>query len=706
MPPEPVDDTELTTRSVLSHLGTMGVVAVITGLLVGGLAIVPAIGTSLAADQVSKTVKEMPADADNGPLPQRSVMLAANGSVLATFYDSQQNRTNVELDQIAPIMQTAIISIEDDRFYSHGALDIRGTLRAFVTNQTSGEVQGGSSITQQLAKQTLVSQAQTAAERRAATAETYARKIAELRRAVALEENHSKDWILNRYLNIAYFGDGAYGIQSAAQHYFSIDAKDLNLQQSAMLAGLVKNPVGFDPTNNPEQALQRRNIVLARMHELGKIDDAQLASASKAKLGLKVTPNRNGCVSASAPFFCDYAVNYLLADPALGKTREDRQRLLQTGGLTIKTTLRPAFQDQTDKAVEDHVNPTDQAIGAMAMVEPGTGDVRAISQSRPMGRDMDKGETFLNYVIPSSLGDSAGFQAGSTFKVFVLAAALEQGISPYTAIRSPSPITLRQNDFRTCDGPYTSSDTYTVGNSTASPPSPTLYTGTQDSVNTFYVQLEQRTGICDPYKLAKKMGVQLTDPEREQVPSFTLGVPSVSPLEMAGAYATFAARGMHCDTKPVTEILNNEDKVFKKYDDECQRVISENTADTVNDILRGVMEGGFGSALQNGKPTAGKTGTIQDNKAVWFDGYSSDIATVAMVAGANSKGTPITLNYQNVGGVYAGRAFGSTVAGPLWGDAMKGISKYLDGKDFVRPTRTGTTFSGNSPTADVNGDDG
>ena len=701
--PTPADDTHLTARKVLSHLGVMTGIAVVLGLLVGGLAIPFAGALGLASNQASKAVKKVPADLANGQLPQRSVMLANNGKVLATFYDAQQNRTNVDLDQIAPIMQTAIVSIEDDRFYSHGALDLRGTLRAFVTNQTSGAVQGGSSITQQLAKQSLVSAADTAAERRAATAETYARKISELRRAIALEENHSKSWILNRYLNIAYFGDGAYGIETAAQHYFSVDAKSLNLQQAAMLAGMVKNPVGFDPTNNPQQAQQRRDIVLDRMAELGKITDAQATAAKKAGLGLQLTPNRNGCVSSQAPFFCDYALRYLLADPSLGKTREDRQRLLQTGGLTIKTTMYPKFQRQTDKAVSDHVYPTDQAIGALAMVQPGTGNVRAISQSRPMGRNKDKGETFLNYVVPSDLGDSAGFQAGSTFKAFVLASALEQGISPYTAIRSPDKITVAQNSFRTCEGPYTSSDSYTVGNSTESPPAPNLYTGTQDSVNTFYIQLEQRTGLCEPYKLAKKMGVLLTDPDTEQVPSMTLGVPSVSPLEMAEAYATFGARGIHCDAKPVTEILNSTGKTFKKYDDTCDRVMSQNTADTVADILRGVMEGGFGSALQNGKPTAGKTGTIQDNKAVWFDGFSPDIATVAMVAGANSKGTPITLNYQNVGGVYAGRAFGSTVAGPLWGDAMKGVSQYLSGQDFVRPTQN-TAPTGAAPTGDLTGD--
>ncbi len=392
-------------------------------------------------------------------------------------------------------------------------------------------------------------------------------------------------------------------------------------------------------TRRPTRRSRRR---AARWSSTGWPSSARSPSTQATRveqkgLGLAVSRTRNGCVSSVAPFFCDYAYRYLLRDPALGKTVDERKTLLKSGGLTIKTTIDLRFQEEARNAVTAHVNPTDQAIGALAMVEPGSGNVRAISQSRPMGRQRKLGQTYLNYVVPKSLGDSGGFQAGSTFKVFVLASALEQGIPPTTAIRAPSQIVLNQGSFPDCDGNYPSTQPYPVGNSTSAPPAPTLYTGTQDSVNTFYVQLEQRTGLCKPYRLARSMGVELTDPDHERVPSFTLGVPSVSPLEMAGAYATFANRGVHCDSKPVTEILNSEGKVFKKYEPACKRVMSKYTADTVNDILRGVMEGGFGSALQIGKPSAGKTGTIQDNKAVWFDGYTPSLATVAMVAGANSQ---------------------------------------------------------------------
>ncbi|MDX6358622.1 MAG: hypothetical protein QOH37_1676 [Nocardioidaceae bacterium] len=688
----------LTFGTVLSHLGVIVAVSAVLGVLAAGL-VIPLVGAvGYGASATARSMQNLPEELKADPLAQRTRVLDRNGNQIATFYD--ENRVNVPLGRVSPIMKRAIIAIEDYRFYEHGALDVKGTLRAFVNNQTSGSgTQGGSSITQQMAKMTLLAQARTEAERKAATANTYQRKIQELRHAIAFEQNYSKDWILERYLNLAYFGDGAYGIQAAARHYFSKDAKDLNLKESSLLAGLVKNPVGFDPTTYPEVAKARRKVVLDRMAQLKIISQAHADKIEAGGLGLSVTRTRNGCVSSVAPFFCDYVLRYLLSDPSLGKTVDDRRQLIDSGGLTIKTTIDLRFQDAARKAVTAHVHPTDQAIGALAMVEPGTGNVRAISQSRPMGRKKKLGQTFLNYVVPQSLGDSGGFQAGSTFKVFVLASALEQGIPPTTRIPSPTHIVLPQNSFPDCTGMYSNPAPYPVGNSTTAPPAPDLYTGTRDSVNTFYVQLERRTGLCEPFNLAKKMGVELTSPNTERLPSFTLGVPSVSPMEMAEAYATFAARGVHCDAKPVTEILNSDGKVFKRYKPTCKRVMSEYTADTVSDILRGVMEpGGFGQALALDKPSAGKTGTIQDNKAVWFDGYTPKLATVAMVAGANSKGTPITLNFQTVGGVNAGRAFGSTVAGPLWGDAMKEISKWLPYANFPPP---GT--SPNATTQDTKG---
>ncbi len=676
--------SSLTFRDVASQLGVIVALSVLMGILVAGLAIPFAGALGVGGKALSKGMKNLPEELSAEPLAQRTRVLDVEGKTIATFYD--ENRVNVPLSAVSPIMREAIVAIEDYRFYQHGAIDLKGTLRAFLTNQANdGITQGGSSITQQMAKMTQLSQAKTKAEREAATDDTYKRKIQELRYAIGFEQKYSKDWILERYLNIAYFGDGAYGIQAAARHYFSKDASNLNLREAALLAGLVKNPVGYDPTRFADKALDRRNTVLRRMAQLDIIETDRAETLQGRDLGLKVTPARNGCLGSKAPFFCDYLRRYLLDDPALGTSVADRQQLLNSGGLTIKTTVDLRYQKAADVSTAAHVLPTDNAIGALAMVQPGTGNVLAISQSRPMGRAKKKGETFLNYVVDHKYGDSNGFQAGSTFKVFVLASALEQGMPTSTSFNSPPRISIPQNEFQTCDGPYPVYADWSPSNSTTSGRK-NMYNGTQESVNTFYAQLEKATGLCKPYALARSMGVDLTDPDHERVPSFTLGIADVSPLEMAGAYATFAARGLHCDNRPVTRILNRDGRIFKNYPKKCQQVMQQSTADTVNDILRGVMEGGgFGAGLALDKPSAGKTGTINENMAVWFDGYTPAVATSSMIAGANQLGHWVTLNGQTIGGQYVATAHGSTNAGPMWADAMRAIQDLLPDTDFVDP---------------------
>ena len=678
---------KLQPASVISHVGVMIAVAAVMGVLVAGLAIPFAGIAGVGAKNVAQSMDKLPADLEADPLPQRTRLVTKDGRTLATLYD--EFRVNIPLAQVNPIMRKAIIAIEDYRFYQHGALDLKGTLRALVTNEVAGGVvQGGSSITQQMVKMTLLAQAESDEEAEAATDDTYERKLRELRYAIAFEEKYSKDWILERYLNIAYFGDGAHGIQAAARHYFSKPASRLKLHEAALLAGLVKNPTGYDPTNDPETAIQRRNTVLNRMLDLNVISASEAEKAKSRKLGLKVTPVRNGCVSSQAPFFCNYVVEYLLADPALGKNQEERKALLYNGGLTIKTTIDLRMQRATDASVRKHVFPKDRAIGGLASVVPGTGEVRALSQSRPMGGDKRKGQTYLNYVVPAKYGDANGFQAGSTFKVFVLAAAIKQGIPLSTMIPSPQQVSLANNSFKDCDGQLASFDTWEPQNSTGSGTF-NLYTGTQKSVNTFFAQLEQRTGLCEPVTLARKMGVGV--PDRDVVPPFTLGVTDTDPLTMAAAYATFAGRGVYCAPRPVTAVLNANGKVIENYPKDCEQLLPQAAADAVNDILRGVQEpGGFGNSagINTVQPSAGKTGTINSNMAVWFIGYTPNLATASMIAGANAEGEWVTLNGQTVGGRYISEAFGSTFAGPMWGDAMKVIEQWLPDTDFSSPDPT------------------
>jgi membrane peptidoglycan carboxypeptidase len=669
---------------VASHLAVMGAVAVVMGVLTACLAIPFAGIVGVAAKDVSQGMVNLPESLEAKDLSQKTRIYDVDGNLIASLYD--QNRINVPLNSISRPMVKAIVAIEDYRFYDHGALDLKGTLRAFITNQANGgATQGGSSITQQMVKQTLLYQAETDEERKAATEETYARKIRELRYAIAFEKNHTKDWILERYLNIAYFGDGAFGVQAAARHFFSKNAKDLNLLESATLAGLVKNPVGYDPIDNPDRAESRRNVVLDRLAQLGVLSEkkAERLKGRPIKQTLKIETSPNGCQQSRAPFFCDYVVNWLLKDPVLGDTPKERRTTLKNGGLQINTTIDLDMQRAADESVAAHVFQTDQAIGGLAMVEPGTGDVRALAQSRPMGQDKAAGETALNYVVPKKYGAANGFQAGSTFKVFVLASAINQGIPLSTTINSPQELHIDDEEFETCDGPYAGDGMgWDVKNSTGEGTFD-LYSGTQQSVNTFFAQLEVQTGMCEPLQLAADMGVKV--PLAQKVPSWILGVSDTNPLEMAQAYATFAARGLHCDPRPVTQVLDSHGQSLKEFTPQCEQVMPGATADAVNDILRGVMEGGFGSNLQIDKPSAGKTGTTTSGRSVWFVGYTPAIAAAAMIAGANEQGQWLELGGQTVGGQYISEASGSGYAGPIWGDAMAAISAKLPDEDFQAP---------------------
>jgi len=689
----------ITTRRLL---GTMLVLAVVMGVAIAGIALPFAAVVGIGARQAARAVDSLPASFNTGDLEETTHILDANGNVIATLYD--QNRVYRPLNQISPTMVKAILSIEDYRFYQHGAIDLKGTLRAFITDQANGGVvQGGSSITQQLVKLTLLYQATTPAERRAATADSYTRKLRELRYAIALEQTHTKNWILERYLNTAYFGDGAFGVQAAAEHYFGINASQLDVKQSALLAGLVKNPTAYDPLEFPSAAITRRNTVLARMAQLNVITNDDAERLEKTGLALHPKAQPNGCVDSKAPFFCDYVISYLLQDKELGATLQDRKTELYSGGLTIQTTMKPANERAATRAVETWVHPTDQAIGALAEVQPGTGDVLALAQSRPMGNKVKKGQTFLNYTIPKEYGGTPGFQAGSTFKLFVLAAAIEDGLPLSTTFDAETPMTFNLADYANCPGQPPFAGTWTVHNETGHGVF-NMFGGFDVSINTYFTQLEQKTGVCKPYSLAKKMGVQLTDPNgapgthagAERVPSFTLGIPDATPLEMAGAYATVAARGKYCAPRPVTQVLDSKGKVISSFPTQCKQVLPQWVADAVNEVAEGVQEpGGFGYDLGGTElttasgqtiPSAGKTGTTQDDEAVWFDGYTPQIATSAMIAGANEQGHPLSLDNVPVGGyIHYGAVSGSQFAGKMWSAAMHPIQHSLTPVPFVAP---------------------
>ncbi|GAB3435541.1 transglycosylase domain-containing protein [Flindersiella endophytica] len=669
------------------------VVSVLVGLLVAGLTVPFAGMAGLGMQSATSSFYTLPSELPKLDPPERSRMLDADGNVIATFFD--QNRVNLaSLDDIAPVMRKALIAIEDSRFYQHGPMDAQGAARAFVRNNQAGQTtQGGSSITQQYVKQVLAESADSAEEHQKALEDSYGRKLQELRYAVEVEKQLSKDDILLGYLNIVYFGDGVYGIEAAAKHYFSVPAKDLTLPQAAMIAGLVRDPVSLDAEKNEEAVHTRRDLVLSRMYETKAVPEAEARAAMKQPLGLRLTETPNGCANSSPQFFCDYAESLLLAEPALGNTRDERRKRLYGGGLTIRTTLDRKAQKAAEAAIRKAVHPTDNAVAAISMVEPGTGHLKAMAQSRPMprGSSAKKGETFINYNVGRKSHGGLGYQPGSTFKPFVMAAAIKQGISLDARLPSPERAYF-PTSIKTCKGQHRTNEPAPVVNSTkAEGSTSTIVSGTTRSVNTFYAELEARTGVCEPFKMATAAGVQRGDgAPLEQVQSFVLGVNEVTPLSMAEAYATFAARGKHCDATPLIDVRDRRGAKLPIAGADCEQVIPQDVADGVNYVLRQVIDGDDPSRTAkamhlDGRQAAGKTGTNSARKVVSFAGYTSNLAAFATIADAHPRLR--TLIGQRIGGEQVGRneVWGGRLSGPIWKAAMEGALKGVESPDFTEP---------------------
>ncbi|HEX4655725.1 MAG TPA: transglycosylase domain-containing protein, partial [Mycobacteriales bacterium] len=395
-------------NATLQRVGVLAVISVVAGLLLGGMLLPIVGGVGLLARTGANDFERLPSELDISAPPQVSRILAADGSTLATFYF--QDRIIVSLDQVPEVMQKAIIAVEDVRFYEHHGIDIKGAFRALLHNGSSGSVQqGGSTLTQQYVKNVLIEKAQASGDKAAVAAahsDTLARKAREARYALALEQKYSKAQILAGYLNIAYFGDGAYGVGTAAKHYFGQSVGKLTLSQAALLAGLVQSPEVYDPALHPAAALARRNVVLGQMLKYHFIDETQYERATGRRIVLHVHRQGNGCEASSAPYFCDYVQHVIETSKAFGATEEDRIKLLLRGGLTIHTTLDPEVQQAADAAVRDYVHPREPAgvAGAEAVVQPGTGKVLAISVSRPYGQDAAKGQNTIDYAVDQKYG--------------------------------------------------------------------------------------------------------------------------------------------------------------------------------------------------------------------------------------------------------------------------------------------------------------
>ena len=648
------------------------VVSVLSGVLVAGL-VLPVLGSAgLVARKSADGFEDLPAELSIPPLPERSRILASDGSLIANFY--YENRVSVPLTQVSPLMRQAVVAIEDSRFYKHGGIDLRGTFRALVNNQSGKDVQGGSTLTQQYVKQVLLERAQNipdpkkrVAEMKAATEQSYSRKLRELRYAVALEEKYSKEQILERYLNIAYFGSGAYGVEAASRHYFSKSASALTLPQAALLAGIVQQPSAFDPIAHPAAALTRRNIVLARMAEVGLATQSDVATATATKLGLKVPRNNgNGCNDSHIPFFCDFVLRTIINDKTFGATSGDRVRLLLRGGLTITTTVDRKVQAAAQKAVMNYVHPRDPVASAVVTVQPGTGYIKAMAVSRGYGDH--KGQIKYNPATDKAYGGSGGFQAGSTFKVFVAAAALEKGIPfNYPIVAS---YRKKIGPVETCNGPD-NTPWEPTNESSSENGTYTLQTGIADSVNTYFAQLEEKVGVCRPAQIAKALGVRTADDKPlAQVKSFTLGTNLVSPLTMAEAYATFAARGEHCNAIAISGVVDSAGKNLPVPGAKCTQAIDQKVADGMNQLLQGVMQFGTGARVALGRPSAGKTGTTDSRYQVWFIGYTPELATAVWAGDPSPPRGGYALVNRTIGGRFYGNVCGGCLPGPIWRQTM------------------------------------
>ncbi len=674
-PPEPARAPGAAARplAALGRLGVFFLVALVAGAVAAAMVLPVAAATGLLTRGAIDSFEPLPSQLDAPDLPERSVILAADGSVLATIY--YQNRVEVPLASVSPIMRQAIVAIEDSRFLDHPGIDLRGTMRAIVANSTqSGGTQGGSTITQQYVKNLLIASASNEEELEAARARTPSRKLREIRYALALERRYSKEEILERYLNIVYFGAGAYGVEAAARRYFSKPAAELNLVESATLAGIVQQPTAFDPTRNPDLAEQRRDLVLGEMAQAGFITPIEASAAARVGIEEIIDPSiqPNGCTSSYAPYFCDFVIRMIKADVAFGETLVEREALLRRGGLTIRTTLDPDVQAAAMKSATSYIPIKDpsQRAAAITLVEPGTGNVIAMAQNREWGLK-GRGKTTYNYNVDQDFGGTIGMQAGSTFKVFTLAEALEQGFSPMEGVDAPNPKTFE--DFVNCtDG--TPFEPVTVRNS-GSEGFLNMFQATAFSTNTYFVTLAERFGLCRQAEIAEEMGVRLaTGDPLQRVPTFSLGTMEVSPLSMAGAYAAFANHGTYCQPRVVLEITDRYGNNLAVPDPRCREVISRNVADAVTGVLTNVIDGPFegrtgGLMSLPDRPAAGKTGSTNENAAIWFAGFTPQVAAAVWV-GDPRGGFAYPMTDVTINGTYYSYVTGGQIPGPIWRETM------------------------------------
>src|SRR5450759_5150070 len=584
------------------------------------------------ANSSTQFFDQLPSQLARNTLSQQSRIFAADGSLLATFY--WENRIVVPLDQIAKPIQQAVIATEDKRFYEHGGIDPQGLVRAAVKNATTSDVQGASTLTQQYVKNVLIEAASSAGDVagvQAARATSLIRKLREAKLAITLEKTMTKNEILAGYLNIAQFGASVYGVEAASLHYFGKSAKDVTYVEAALLAGITQSPSRWDPILHPEAAVQRRDVVLGVMRDQGVITPAQYADAMKITIKdmlANASKDTLGCRTAGdSGFFCDYVTKVIRNDPAFGKTVAERINLLYRGGLDISTTLDPRLQSLAVTEVRNSVPDLDPSgLGAaLVSVEPGTGKILAMAENRTFdpAPTPPVGSTAVNYNTDQAYGGSRGFSPGSAFKPFVLTDWLLQGHSLSEVVDATQKTRQKSSFQAKCLGahPFTGPD-YRPGNvDGAGTGLMTVLKATANSVNTAFVDIGNQLDLCDITNVAESLGFHRADGAKiNPFPSMIHGTNEVAPLTMAAADATFAANGTFCSPVAITKVTDTTGKELPIPDAGCHQVLEQRITNAVEFAMSKVLSEGTAkkSALAGGRVAAGKTGTTQNNIALWF----------------------------------------------------------------------------------------
>ncbi|PPG40351.1 penicillin-binding protein [Rathayibacter sp. AY1D1] len=691
--------------------GLIGIVAmsVVAGVLVAA-SVTPAIALSgMAAGNTVEMFDNLPEYLEIGTLAEKSDVYAKDSSggdvLLASFY--AQNRVEVGWDEISPFVKDAVVASEDPRFYEHGGIDLLGTVRAAATTAMGGDVQGGSSITQQYVKNVLVQKAEALSDPierdaayREATETTPERKVAEMRLAIGLEKEYPKNDILLGYLNIALFGGTVYGVEAAARYYFGVSAKDLSLAQSAALVAIVNNPEKFrfdrpgDPANPAAegypQTRDRRDYIVTRMDLESKVTSEQAQAAVAEPVTPDITEPSTGCQTAGvAAFFCDYVTWVIKNDDAFGASQDERDATFKRGGYRIYTTLDSDLQQAAVSATDDWV-PKSMAnvnIGSASVsVEVGTGRILAMTQNKDYSNDPDltgPNYTSVNYNTDFGYGGSSGFQVGSTYKVFTLAEWLQEGHSLGESVDGTRRAYTTFRDSCEPDGVYYG-ESWNPGNDEGGNGGvTTALQATTGSINTSFAAMAQQLDLCGIRNTALAMGVHRADgTELQKLAPTILGTNEIAPLTMATAFAGFANKGTVCTPIAIDRIVDRTGADVAPPASECSQGMSEEVAATAGYALQQVVTGGTGapSNPRTGVPHIGKTGTTDDALHTWMVGASTEVATATWVGNVTG--------FTSMRGFSLNRVNAGQVRHQIWPRIMRVADAKYGGTAFPAPVRS------------------